>query len=190
MTPFNPSADFVAARSGVVRMLLASGGWDTKLLSKHAAAAPAIFCYAVHFGPASPTPTWLWMGQCVADDFYRLADHSAARSQEAPVVHSILGRLFESSTSEQRETASSRWGMETAVAMAAYAGTTQTYEHMKSRKEMNHFLVMYYAGSKLLRPFAAVPRSGQTAAMPVDEVHDRACQVRQIDQERHPDWVN
>lgn len=190
MTSFNPSGDFVAARSGVVRMMHASGGWDTKLFSTQAAAAPPMYCYAVRFGASSPTPAWMWMAQCVADAFYRLAEQSVARSSDAPVVHAILGRLFETSTSEQRESANSRWGMETAVAMAAYAGTTATYVHMKNRKEINHFLVMFYERSKLLRPFAAVPRGGLSGAMPVEEVHARACDVWQLDHARHPEWVN
>lgn len=189
MTSFNPSGDFVAARPGVVRMLHASGGWDTKLLSKQAAAAPPMYCYAVRFGPSSPTPVWMWMVQCVADDFYRLAEQSVARPSDAPVVHAILGQLFESSTSEQRESGNSRWGVETAVAMAAYAGTTETYVHMKNRKKINHFLVMHYERSKMLRPFAAVHRGGLSGAMPVEEVHARACEVFQIDNARHPEWV-
>jgi hypothetical protein len=190
MAKRNPITDLVSqhwkTKAFLVSAELHALGWSAADLNPEFLIGPVVSLYVWD----QPTQ-WVWACTVPADAFVEIssAAHRAPSLWDAyrhGLGHAILDALASTSSSD--------WKVTLAIALCAYAGTTQTWALSDRLQHGGHLAVLQYRRNAdvrdtYLRPFVPPHCPDQlNRLLPAPAFLRTINQVLSIDQARHPEW--
>lgn len=183
-------SDFVAASASITSACASASGWESVVHDAAIAAGPCVLSY-VWDQPSG----WIWVCSAGVEQFDQLADKgSRAKAKAVDGIRSALGDLiFHAANGAAVDLGlGESWEQALASALAAYAGTTQTWALADGFPAGGHFIVLHYrkTGQRagMLRPFALPASASAREVLPVDKLRALVGQVVTMDRARHPSW--
>lgn len=167
-------------------MELSAAGWDPAVHNEAAAAKDCVFAYVCDVFTG-----WSWLCTLPQGDFREIGLKSQAMPAHADAIRAGIADLVTAAAAGKPRDALDGvdWEHQLSLLVAAYAGTTRTWELAGGFRQGGHFMVAHYtlgsAGGNVLRPFAA-PHTG--GVLPPWQLNELLKEVVQRDALRHPEW--
>lgn len=170
-------------------MKLEAQGWQAHKVNPEHLVGPQTMLYVWDLPTA-----WVWMCSVPTETFDRISEDSHA--QPTPLQESIRGALaymVSRAAEPQAQLAQHNpdWEEHLAALLCAYLGTTRTWELVKPKGTVGHFIVLNYRPSARhrdgnFRPFFL--GSPTTASLPAQQLKALIEEVSTEDKRRHPEW--
>ncbi len=183
-------ADFAAVSSSLTTSCASAAGWNSAVHDPAVAAGPCVLSY-VWDQPSG----WIWVCSAGVEQFDQQADRgSRARARVVDGIRSALGDLIVHAAGGSPDALGlgDTWEHALAGMVAAYAGTTQTWQITDGFPAGGHFVVLHYrqAGQRsgMLRPFSLPVSSSSREVLPVEQLRGVIGQVVGMDRANRPHW--
>ena len=174
------TADFLAARAKTVASIMNASGWKPGVVNPACVNVDSVFAY-VFDHPSK----WTWCCSVPRDMFELAVTHSASVGEELLISnceHLIaLASSVEKASSPLNEN-------HLAFALAGYLSITKTYALTERATMANHFVVIRYGRTGMLRPFAL---NGPARHLLLEQKIAESIQsVVAMDARNHPEFMS
>lgn len=178
MTPSSIMSDYLSARAKTAVTLMHATGWQEGVVNPECVSVDSIFFYVF-----DQQTRWVWCCSVPRESFYEVLQQSEKLGQSAAVA--CCGHLIAKCVS----TGELDPGKENdlAIALSAYIRITKSYQLTERATRQNHFGVIRYGSTNMLRPF--VMNGPPRHLIPADKVCATVEQVMLIDANNHPEWI-
>lgn len=135
---------------------------------------------------------WAWLCSLRVDSFQKVASDAQRAPYDWPAIRGCVAHVAAQAAEGHPPAplAGADWEQQLGGLLAAYAGTTQTWEAAGRLAAGGHFIVLNYrpvgVADGNLRPF--VLGAPPEFILPAAEFEARVREVVAIDRERHPEW--
>lgn len=179
--------DFRKSSAIVSATCVGASGWNAQIHDAAITAARSVLMYVWDSATG-----WIWVCSTTKEHF---ADVSRRASCEHPAaVQAIRGKLgnliYRAATGDPDDGAT--WENELGSMLAAYSGTTQTWQLADGLRDGGHFIVLYYRKpgevDGILRPFVLPVSATGRDVLPVESLRGAIGSVEKMDRQRHPEW--
>jgi hypothetical protein len=173
------TSDFLAAKAKTSVTIMNATGWQEGVVNPVALGVDSVFFYVFDH-----QTQWTWCCSIPLESFYAVVDQSKAGSESAYVAG--CGQMI-------AECAAAGNGVkpdmenELAISLSAYISITKSYQLTEAATKQNHFAVIRYGLTKMIRPFVldGPPRH----LIPARFIREAMMKVVAIDSKNHPDWI-
>lgn len=174
----NFQSDFLSARAKTAITLLNATGWKEGVVNPECVSVDAVFFYVYDY-----QTRWVWSCSVPRDSFYAVVQQSGKIGQSAATAccgHMIAQCASSGDLDPGKEN-------DLAIALTAYIRITRSYQLTERATRQNHFGVIRYGSTNMLRPFvmSGPPRH----LIPAGQVCEAVEQVILIDANNHPEWI-
>ncbi len=172
-------ADFLAARSKTVITIMNASGWRQGVINSEFVGVDSVFFYVVDY-----ETKWIWCCSVPKEAFFALIKESESKDKSALVSycsHMIEECACAIGLNQEME-------KDLAIGLTAYIGITEAYQLTEKAAKENHFGVIRYGLTNIIRPFAM--KGSARHLLPVDVIRGYMNKVVSIDLSKHPEWMS
>lgn len=179
MNPASIQSDFLAARAKTAITVLNATGWDQGIVNPEHVSVDSVCFYALDF-----QTQWVWSCSVPRESFFAALEQLKSVKKETTVA--CCGQMIAACVKASELTAEMQNDL--ALALTAYVGITQAYQHTERATKAHHFGVIRYGTTDTLRPFAMGGPARHLLA--ADDISQAMQHVIAIDKTNHPEWIN
>jgi hypothetical protein len=169
---------YLDARVATVRAVSHANGWNLHTVNREQLAASAVFFYVFDHQASRA-----WVCSIQKEDFHDVRERLSQMPMAEAVAlteHAMRACVGVAAPEPHAEE-------ELAVALSAYISKTQVYAQTDNAELAPHFVVIHYAKSRTLRPFA-MPGSDRFM-LRTNTVLNAISSVISRDRQDHPQWL-
>lgn len=174
--------DFLSANAKTATSVMNATGWKEGIVNAELVNVDSVFLYAFDH-----QTDWLWCCSVPRDSFFEVVGKSNAldpdeRGGLPGLVCEIISRGVAGKLKEPVQE------NELAIALSAYTSITRSYQLTENATLANHFVVIRYGATNMIRPFASMGPARHLLI--AEEIQDKIKQVVAIDSKNHPEWIS
>ena len=169
-------SDFLFAKAKTAITLMNATGWSHGVVNPENLSEDAVFFYV--YGHDTQ---WIWCCSVPKSSFYAFVNEFKDVGQS--VLVSMCGHMIDLCS---KHPPSPDQEMKLAQALSCYIATTNTYAISDKARQQNHFAVIRYGKTELVRPFAL--GGPARALLPASQIKQAFHSVVTMDLDNHPEW--
>ena len=169
-------SDFLFAKAKTAITLMNATGWSHGTVNPENLSEDAVFFYV-----NDHDTQWIWCCSVPKNAFYALVNEF--KDVDPSVLVSMCGRMIDLCS---KHPSSPDQEMKLAQALSCYITVTNTYAISDKARRQNHFAVMRYGKTELVRPFAL--GGPARALLPASQIKQAFHSVVTMDLDNHPEW--
>ena len=169
-------SDFLFAKAKTAITLMNATGWSHGSINPENLSGDAVFFYAYE-----PDLQWTWCCAIQKDTFYTFVNEF--KDVDPSVFASLCAHMIDLCS---KHPPSPDHEMKLAQALSCYIAITNTYAISDKARRQNHFAVIRYGKTELVRPFAL--GGPARALLPASQIKQAFHSVVTMDLDNHPEW--
>ena len=171
-------SDFLSARAKTAVTIMNATGWNEGVINPESVGVNSVFIYVFDY-----QTKWTWCCSVPKDAFYAALQQAANADHSGTI--SCCGQLITECAAGNGLNPNKENDL--AISLSVYISITRSYQLTERASKQNHFAVIRYGSTDIIRPFAmgGPPRH----FIPADVIHESMQKVISMDSQNHPEWI-